>query len=234
MSHVEVNVWFWSLDVAACELEPFAGLLSQDERARANRFIKREDRERWIVARGRMRQILGVETGLAPQSLIFGAEVNGRPVLVNNSGAMSFNLSHSGSIAALAVSHEARVGVDVEFIRPLVDDEMSWPLSDVENDALGRFEGQAKLDAFFRFWTRKESFIKAVGAGLSMPLDDFDMSAPGDGEPRLLRVENDNQAILDWRFSETRPATDCLCALAVLAEGRGVKVVWHGNELNQR
>ena len=105
---------------------------------------------------------------------------------------------------------------------------MSWPLSDVENEGLGRFEGQAKRDAFFQFWTRKESFIKAIGAGLSMPLGDFDMSAPGEGEPRLLRVANDNQLALGWRFAEARPATDCLCALAVLTEGRSLEVVWRG------
>jgi 4'-phosphopantetheinyl transferase len=227
-SHVEVNVWFWSLDVGASELEVFAACLSEDERARVKRFVKREDGLRWIAARGRMRQILGVVTGLAPQSLIFGAEPHGRPVLINGSGALSFNLSHSGCVAALAVSHQARVGVDVEFIRPLEEDEMSWPLSVVENDALRRFEGRAKRDAFFRFWTRKESFIKAVGTGLSMPLGDFDMSAPGEGEPRLLRVANDNQSVLDWRFAEARPATDCVCALAVQAEGRSVEVVWRG------
>jgi 4'-phosphopantetheinyl transferase len=228
MSHVEVDVWFWSLDVAASDLAAFTPFLSDDERVRAKRFIRREDRQRWIMARGRMRQILGLATGLAPEVLIFGAEAHGRPVLINPTEALSFNLSHSANIAALAVSKHARVGVDVEFIRPLADDEMSWPLSDAENDALDRFEGQAKRDAFFCFWTRKEAFIKAVGAGVSIPLGDFDVSAPGDGEPRLLRVANETQSVSDWRFAETRPVRGCLCALAVLAEGRSVEVVWRG------
>lgn len=228
MSHVEVDVWFWSLDAGVSQLAALTTLLSEDERVRAKRFIRREDQQRWIMARGRMRQILGLATGLAPQFLIFGAEAHGRPVLFNRTEALSFNLSHSANIAALAVSRHARVGVDVEFIRPLADDEMNWPLSDAESDALGRFEGQAKRDAFFHFWTRKEAFIKALGAGVSMPLGDFDVSVPGDGEPRLLRVANDSQSVVDWRFAETRPVTDCLCALAVLAEGRRVEVVWRG------
>lgn len=225
---VEIEVWFWSLDIAPAERTALSALLSADERARAARFHHARDRERWIVARARMRERLGAALGEAPEHLIFETEAQGRPFLKGHEATLSFNLSHSEGLGALAVSFDARVGVDVEAVRPLADHEMDWPLSHAERAALRGLRGKDRLDAFFRFWTLKEAFIKAHGAGLSLPLGDFDMSPPG-AAPRLMRLAGDPVAPRRWGLAEGAPGAGFKAAVAALTDGRPLAVRWHGS-----
>lgn len=232
-SPVQVDVWFWSLDVESDERAALRALLTAEERERADRFFHARDRNRWIVSRGRMRQILGDVIGAAPEAIAFGVEDHGRPFLTGASQPPSFNLSHADALGALAVSFDARVGADVEFVRPMTDNEMAWPLSPVEQTALALAQGAARFDAFFRFWTLKEAFIKAVGTGLSLPLEDFDISPPGAGEPRLMRLAGAPDEPARWRFAECTPAPAYRAAVAALTEGCRLEVRWHGSCLEQ-
>lgn len=227
VSQVAVDVWFWSLDVEPDEFTALAGLLSGDEAMRAERFFQAHDRRRWTVARARMRQLLGRAINRPPSAISFSTEPNGRPFLSDAPSSLSFNLSHAEGVGALAVSFDARVGVDVEAVRPMTDAEMAWPLSAAERAAMAGVQGQERFEAFFRFWTLKEAFIKAVGTGLSLPLEDFDMSAPG-AEPRLMRLAGAPEEPDRWRFAEHRPGAGHRAAVAALAEGRQLRVQWHG------
>lgn len=228
----QVDVWFWSLDAAPQDRAPLSALLTDDEQARAARFFHARDRDRWIVARARMRQLLGQVVGADPADLRFETEPQGRPFLEGAPHWPSFNLSHADGVGALAVSADVRVGVDVEAIRALTDDEMTWPLSVVERNALDDAPAAERLDAFFRFWTLKEAFIKAVGSGLSLPLGDFDMNAPGSPEPRLLRLAGSPGEPARWRLAECTPAPGYRAAVAALTNGRDLVVRWHGSCLD--
>lgn len=225
---VSIDVWFWSLDLETSELEAVSALLSAEERERARRLVKLLDRRRWIASRGRMRQILGRVIGVAPAAIIFGTEEHGRPIFAHQANNLpSFNLSHAEGMAALAVSSEARIGADIEWIRRLTEDEMAWPLSFAERASLARLEEPERTTAFFRYWTLKEAFIKAVGAGVSLPLEDFDISPPGVGTPKLLRLVNAPQELNRWRFAEHAPASGYLAAVAALTDGSDIRVEWH-------
>src|SRR6476469_9332667 len=102
---------------------PLAGLLSADERERAGRFAFEHDRRRYIVARARLRQLLGERLGAAPESLRFVYQAHGKPALARYAGQrdLRFNVSHCGEVAAYAFTEGREVGVDIEEVRELPD-----------------------------------------------------------------------------------------------------------------
>ncbi|MES2043760.1 MAG: 4'-phosphopantetheinyl transferase superfamily protein [Pseudomonadota bacterium] len=162
------------LDVDAGELAALTGLLGADERARADRFRFARDRRRFIVRRARLRQWLGAWVGRAPEALTFAENSHGKPFLVDGP---PFSLSHSAEMMMLAIG-DADVGCDIERIDPALD----WqPLAEAfftgaECTALAVLPPDAGRRAFFACWARKEAFVKALGLGLSYPLDAFDVS----------------------------------------------------------
>jgi 4'-phosphopantetheinyl transferase len=168
------------LDVDAGELAALTGLLGADERARADRFRFARDRRRFIVRRARLRQWLGAWVGRAPESLAFVENSHGKPLLVDGP---PFSLSHSRDMMLLAIG-DAEVGCDIEWIDPALD----WaPLAGTfftasEGAALAALPPEAARRAFFACWARKEAFVKALGLGLSYPLDAFDVSVGASAE----------------------------------------------------
>jgi 4'-phosphopantetheinyl transferase len=169
-----VAVRFDGLDVAPEEQAQLITLLDSDERARAARFRFARDRRRFVVRRGRARQWLAEAAGGNPARLRFTADAHGKPMLADGP---HFSLSHSGETMMLAIG-DAELGCDVEAIDPALD----WPplarsfFSDAENAALAALAPEAARTAFFACWSRKEAFIKALGLGLSYPLDAFTVS----------------------------------------------------------
>lgn len=162
------------LDVDAGELAALSGALGDDERVRADRFRFARDRRRFIVRRARLRQWLGAWVDRAPESLTFGENSHGKPLLLDGP---PFSLSHSGETMLLAIG-DAGIGCDIEWIDPALD----WaPLAEslfapAERAALAALPLEAGRRAFFACWARKEAFVKALGLGLSYPLDAFDVS----------------------------------------------------------
>lgn len=220
-----VDVWFWSLDVEPAEVEHLWTLLSEAERDRAERFFQKRDRDRWIVSRGRTRELLASVVNASAVTLAFGEEAHGRPYLRDaNAPTPSFNVSHSDNLAALAVSFDARVGLDVEKIRPIDDEEIAWALSPAERGQLSVTAPEMRLETFFRFWTLKEAFMKGTGLGAALPLHDFDISFAG---PALVRVAGSPEEPPCWRFGETVPPGGMRAAVAARTEGRDLRVTWH-------
>ncbi|MDQ2975523.1 MAG: 4'-phosphopantetheinyl transferase superfamily protein, partial [Acidobacteriota bacterium] len=183
----EVHLWQARLDdQLAVTLKP---LLSEEETARANRFHFIKDRNDFIVARGLLRKLLAAYLGVAGSAdLTFSYGDKGKPFLAENQrSSINFNLAHSHGMALYAFSHDRELGVDLEFVKDeLADEEIADRFfSTTEVKALQRVPAELRRQAFFNCWTRKEAYIKARGEGLSMPLNDFDVSlAPG--EPAAL------------------------------------------------
>lgn len=172
-----------------------------------------------LLARGGLRHVLGRYLGMAPADLQFGTIANGKPVLAGPARAagLHFNLSHSGTRVAIAVSSAAAVGVDIEHIRP------SSHLAKVarrffaqeEAASLAVLSGQDLTTAFFRIWTLKEAFIKMTGRGLAQPLHNFAVSA---GPPaRLLRCTDTPEAA-NWHY-DCRPIAESYICSVVCAQG---------------
>lgn len=220
----DVHVWAAALDGPAAEDADSWATMSADEQARALRFRFERDRRHYVAARSRLRKLLASYTGRPPAELQFAYGAYGKPAL--REGGPAFNLSHSRGLALIAVSLAPAVGVDVEFCRA---DFASLPVarqffSAAEVAAWCRLPQTAQVEAFFRCWTRKEAFVKALGEGLSYPLKDFEVSlAPG--EPAaLLRVRSDPAAVQRWQLTELTPARGYAAALAVAGERVRVSV----------
>jgi 4'-phosphopantetheinyl transferase len=217
-----VHVWRASLDQSPSQVAFLQNSLDDDERSRADRFYFSRDRERFIVARGVLRALLGRYLGKAPQSLSFSYSTHGKPALASESGAdaIRFNLSHSHGTALYAVTRGREIGVDLEFIRSDLEAEQIAErfFSHSEIVTLRALPLSLRKYAFFLCWTRKEAYIKARGEGLSMPLDQFDVSLIP-GEPTaLLSTQRDTDETLRWSLRNLTPAFGYAAALA--AEGR--------------
>lgn len=223
----EVHVWRASLRPAAVVLARLEAHLSPDERARATRFRFPEHRTAFVAGRGVQREILSRYTGLPPAALAYREGTHGKPGLDGPAAAtgLRFNVSNSGNLALYAVSLGRELGVDLEVVKPMPDgaDIAERFFSAPENAVFAAVDASARDAAFFHCWTRKEAYIKAIGEGLSMPLDCFDVAfAPGE-TARILRTRGDEAQAARWSMLELHPGPGYAGALVV--EGHGWRPV---------
>ncbi len=145
-------------------------LLSRDEQARATRFRRAGDRERWTWCRIRLRQILASCIGCPAAKIAIETANSGKPFLANADLCCPyFNLSHAGDVLAIAVSNELDMGIDVEQVRLLTDLDgvARASLTHSERQQLQGAPASDQMALFFSYWTRKEAILKATGQGLS-------------------------------------------------------------------
>ncbi|WP_322044776.1 4'-phosphopantetheinyl transferase family protein [Paraburkholderia sp. J67] len=157
--------------------------LDETERERAQRFLREEDRVRFVLARATLRQLLAERLGTPAHALRFGASGHGRPELQGQAGAPAFNVSHSGPHALVALSCEREVGVDVE----LLTQGLEWralgrvACTAAERDTLECVLPAQRARAFMRIWTAKEALLKAVGVGIAEHLQAFSIDPREEG-----------------------------------------------------
>ncbi|HEU4322673.1 MAG TPA: 4'-phosphopantetheinyl transferase superfamily protein [Roseiflexaceae bacterium] len=196
-----VHLWRLSAVQPPARIAALRALLSPDEVARADRFYFQRDRDRYTLARGVLRQLLGRYLGARPERLRFGANAYGKPTLDDPPGApIRFNLSHSGTLILYGFTGGPELGVDVEQIRPEIDllALAKHSFSAPEQATLRALPPEQHADAFFNCWSRKESYIKARGEGLSRPLDMFDVTLAPDEPARLLATRDEPDAVTQW------------------------------------
>lgn len=175
-----VHVWRARLARDSSEICRLEHLLSEDERARAERFHFEEGRRRYIVARGVLRSLLSYYTGLHPRALRFTYGRYGKPSLWGGHalGPLHFNLSHSHEVALYALAPSPWVGADVEWMVDERFDEQAAEqvLSPREMAVLRAASSEEKPGVFYAFWTRKEAYGKALGKGLAPSLRELTLS----------------------------------------------------------
>lgn len=224
MTDIAVDVWMWSLAVTADEAAELAHVLSEDERARAKRFLSPGDRDRFIAGRARLRHILSTYTSVPAATLRLGAGNSGKP-FIEGEHAPHFNLSHSGDRAALAVCADHPVGIDIEAIRPIREQIAERYFSPDEVRALSALPGADQVAGFFRCWTRKEAVVKARGGGLSIPLDSFTVSVKSERNPQMLHVDGaSREEIACWKLFDFEPGPEMAGAVAVKARHSDVRL----------
>ena len=231
----EVHVWRADLDLEASLVQKLSQTLSGLERERGDRFHFDKDRNRFIVGRGILRAILGRYLRVDPQTLRFHYSSYGKPALVpdHDMEAINFNLSHANGLALYAFTSQRRIGVDLEYIRSGAANEQVAErfFSRSEVIELRTLSGQKRNRAFFDCWTRKESYIKAIGSGLSTPLDQFEVSLKP-GEPAaLLKVAWDPEETSRWHLTNLHAGRDYPSALCVEGHKWRLRLwQWLGNE----
>jgi 4'-phosphopantetheinyl transferase len=221
--HDDVHVWCAWLDQSISSLEWLTQTLSVDERMRAERFQFEQDRKRFIIGRGLLRTILGYYVGIEPGRVHFCYGIYGKPALVEMPGrsTLRFSVAHAHGLALYAVTRDRELGVDLEYIRHIAENEqiVDRYFSDREKAVFRALTSDKKQEAFFTYWTCKEAYLKATGEGLTRPLNQIDVSLVP-GEPaRLISVDGDVKQASRWTLQELRPVPGFAAALVV--EGQG-------------
>jgi len=212
----EIHVWRVSMAHPPFPMALLWRQLNPDELTRAQRYRFERDRRRFVVARGMLRVILARYAGVTPAAIQFEYSDHGKPRLPA-CPELEFNASDSGEFMALGVAENRLIGVDIEQVR---DNFAGLEIADRffsarEVEVLRSLPPNEQRYAFFRCWTRKEAFIKAIGEGLSYPLHQFDVTLTDDEPPLLLRVQGELNAPERWWLSDLPIAPDYAGAIMV-------------------
>jgi 4'-phosphopantetheinyl transferase len=226
----EVQLWRVDLEAIRGHESRWQELLSSDEITRAARFHFAADRQRFVASRAWLRTILAAFLRTEAPELTFCYAKNQKPFLgaAHAGSGITFNVSHSGGIALYAFARRREIGVDVEQIRRDFDVESIAHrfFSISERQQLGALPESEKVEAFFRCWTRKEAYIKAIGEGLSLPLSQFDVSLEAMETDALLATRPDNSEAGQWSIREVSGGPGYSAALCV--RGRDWRLAhWH-------
>jgi len=217
LRHDELHVWTVNIDVRDAGSRN-VDLLSTGERQRAARYRVDFDRSSFIQRRVALRAILAGYLGMPMRDVAFAANEFGKPSVLAPPGSagLAFNTSHSGTVALIAVARRGRIGVDVERLRPAIEDDAiagRFFTAD-EAAALAALHSRDRVAGFFNAWTRKEAVVKALGGGLSISLDSFEISLRP-GEPAaILRWDIPGAPPDPLRIHHLEPETGYVGALA--------------------
>jgi 4'-phosphopantetheinyl transferase len=223
----ETHVWYADLDLDEQGANRLMVQLDTGERTRAQRFAFPHLRTRFVAAHAFARQVLGQYLNIAPECVRYTYAAQGKPGL-SNAGDVRFNLSHSADLAALAITRNREVGIDIERTHEIADmlNLARRYFSQPEIDWLVAMPQNSQTSAFFTCWTAKEAYLKARGDGLLFPLDRF-QALPIAGSERLgLAVYGEPAESERWHMTRLE-IPDAIGALAVEgANGRPIVRRW--------
>ncbi len=221
----EFHIWKAHLNLSDEEVNNLIPLLSEDEVERAEKYYFPLPRNHFVAVRGILRLILAQYLSITPNKIKFKYNEYGKPMLSDEKHGLNFNISHSGDKALFAFSLNRSIGIDLEKIRSDIEinNIMEKFFSPYENNKLLSLPADQQLKAFFKCWTRKEAFIKAVGKGLSIPLDSFEVSFLSNESPRILTVRNNPEEIFRWSLFDL--SSDEQFCSAVAVEGQNLTPV---------
>jgi len=231
----EVHLWRIDFDAVRAEEARWQKVLSPDETARASRFHFAVDRQRYTISRGVLRTILAGYLATDAKGLNFIYSSKEKPSLseaYSREGVM-FNISHSGSLGLLAFAREREIGVDVEAVRSDFEVEAIARrfFSAHEQEQLAVLPEQERFEAFFRCWTRKEAYIKATGDGLSLPLDQFDVSILPGHFDALIATRPDRSEAARWLLREVSAGPGYVAALCAVGHDWKLKAWKNASDL---
>lgn len=215
----EMHVWRAHLDGSADVFSLFADTLSSAELARAAKFKFREDKQRYIRARGILREILGQYISREAGDVCLELGENGKPRLkmLGTNPDLRFSLSHSRGIALYTFTLGHEVGVDLEYIKNDIDvmELAEHVFSDKIKDHLYNLSGIDRINCFYRSWTRIEAYLKARGLGLS--IDTRHVNLPDINHAIGENISLDDEENLNERMSiyDLAPTPDFVGSIVV-------------------
>ncbi len=212
----------------AARLDAYRALLTEDERARMQRFVFDKDRRAFLITRALVRTMLSRYAAVAPAAWRFVANAHGRPDILDRPAGcpdLRFNISHTDGAIACAVTIGREIGIDVEYIkRPLHHDVAGRYFAPAEVRDLRRLPESEQPRVFFDYWTLKESYIKARGFGLALPLADFAFTLNPPQPPTIACEPSLNDDPATWQFMQDWLTPLHRFALAVRRDGADLPV----------
>lgn len=209
----ELELYWFSLAVPPALAPEWQGWLSREEQARAARYSLPLHRERFLAARAQLRWILAQRVGCRPGEVSMTLGPQGKPELAPHQHVCHFNLSHSGDLALVGVHSDSELGVDIERDRPQTDGmglarrfftprETAW---------LAALAPEERVAGFGRLWTCKEAWMKSDGRGLTLPLQQVEVSF-AEGGAALNAVATPRRS---WWVEELRIAPEYRAAVVM-------------------
>jgi 4'-phosphopantetheinyl transferase len=222
----EIHVWLTSYADADRHLQVrYREMLDSGERMQQRRFHFADDRLRYLVTRALVRTSLSRYLPIEPGDWMFERDGYGKPHIANTDARaedLSFNVSHTRELIVLAITRGRAIGVDAEHVllRQAPLDIAAKYFSGREKEALDAHPVHERGLRFFEYWTFKESYIKARGLGLSLPLNKFSFHYPRAGAVEFMVDPALSDSSSRWQFWQFSPTTAHV--VAVCAERLGV------------
>lgn len=236
----EINshqIHVWSINVSNVPenfQNSYYGLLSPNERSRVSKLRFLKDQRTFIIARGVLKKLSGYYLNIDPKMVDFEYEKFGKPRYRNNS-PIKFNVSHSGNLILIGFTKDYELGVDIEYIKEdfnMMEIARNF-FSKQEIRSLERLPTKEKPIGFYRCWTRKEAIIKAIGTGLSFPLDSFAVSLDHDLNALLQTTTWNPSEKKNWTLHSFRPNKKYMAAIAIKTKKSSYQLFdWNKNICN--
>ena len=221
LSESEIHLWFAFPGETEDPHTPASvhPVLDEGEEARMKRLRFPDGRRLFGVSHTLVRTALSRYSEIPPRKWRFVENEHGKPRIAPDldSAPLSFSLAHTKGVAVVAVTRGADVGVDVERVDRIVDAARlsSRFFSPEETAALQELSPDRLRERFFLYWTLKESYIKAQGVGLSLPLDSFSFRLAGERPIRIIFSDNDPDGSGGWRYALLNPLPQYVAAIGV-------------------
>ena len=196
----EVHIWTVSILGIRSQLDQLKSLLTKEEAAKMSFYEFEHTQHSYIATQAVLRVMLSLYLDIKPGEVKLGARSKGKPFLIHDR-PIFFNLSNSDGLCVFAFSGDGEVGIDLERIREMSDIEqlIQKNLTNREKEYVLK-DPDKKLRRFFRFWTYKESYLKAIGEGMRLTPDNLEFSVE-EGKIRLRSV-NYGYERTDWQLKE--------------------------------
>ena len=220
----EVHVWAVWLKAPDLVGRAYRTLLNPQEIAKADRFAFEHLKHSYEISQGALRLLLARYLHGHPREFAFRFGSRGKPALDGDS-RIRFNMSHSGRLALYALTDGVEIGVDVEAMREIgnIEDIASRRFCDAEASDLLSIRDTVRIqEGFFRCWTRKEAYIKAVGTGLYLPLNQFQVTLLPEEPVRFVHIGHDPILAAEWTLQHLEPAPNYVGALAYHTPARNI------------
>ena len=194
MDRLGVKVWHGDCAATEADYPEFWRILDPAEQQHALSIKDSEKHRRFVEIRARLRLLLGDAVNAAPNQLRLAKAEHGKPYLVDYP-ELGFNLSHSADKLAIAFAHYCDLGIDIEQYkqRQNMAGLVEKCFSDEEKHYWQQLPETEQMQAFYRFWTRKEAFVKATGRGITLGLKECAVNPPSQpnffGYPKLMAMQ---------------------------------------------
>jgi len=227
------DVWIIDFNCLPFRESGFEGLLSREEKTRADRFLNSLKKKRFVLARVTMRSILSQYLCILAKDIVFGYGKHGKPEIKNASRSLNFNLSHSRNIAVLAISTTHRVGVDIEVMDKSlgrIDRIVDYLCSPEERDYYFALPITERPLFVYSLWTANEAFLKGLGSGVQSFASEVFYKFDSAREPSLSLKNEDFSST--WRFKRFTPVPNSVATLAIESDEDGTDLSFFNTQVS--
>ncbi|OGT06161.1 MAG: hypothetical protein A2103_02795 [Gammaproteobacteria bacterium GWF2_41_13] len=219
-----IHVWVIDLQQFLPQINTLEKYLNQEEKNIAYRFHFLKDRQNYTITHALLRLLLADYLKCIPTHIQLGHHAHGKPYVLIPASSVHFNISHSQQHAAIALTQDHPIGIDIEYHRPVEHLDLAQRFFHPrEYERLCQLPTDQQLNAFYGIWTCKEAFIKATGEGLSYGLNRFEVNHELNHPARFVSI--DHQSTNHWQLHRFTPQENFSGAIAW--EGPVKKIFFH-------